>query len=175
MVWRHSCLAPLRALPNSLLSYCWPCFCHPVSFLTCCFTKDGVLKKRCLRLPRLSYFLLPASCPSHLTLPALCSLTISKQEVPKLFHPCGIGRLRRRKRRRRGMFQERSLSWHWCWHLAYGAPSLEELDPLCISLLHCSEIIFPVPQICICLSHLCPHHTFTETSFTTNKMIIMAF
>lgn len=37
--------------------------------------------------PRLSYFLLPASRPSHLTLLALCLVTINKQVVPKLFSP----------------------------------------------------------------------------------------
>lgn len=44
---------------------------------------------------------LPASCPSHLPLPALCSLSITHRRCQSLFPPCSIGRRTRRKRRRR--------------------------------------------------------------------------
>lgn len=81
----------------------------PCSSLCRSPTLSLAVKKRCLRLPRLPYSPpLPSSCPSHLTLPALCSLTINREEVPKLFHPCGIGWMRR-KRRWRGLFAGEEL------------------------------------------------------------------
>lgn len=131
--------------PNSLLSNFHPCFCHSVSFLTCCFTKDGMLKKDVCVFP-------VSPIPPHRSLPVPLTLLSqhsahwlsTKRRCQSSFTPAASGEWGGR-RGGGGCLQERSSSWHWCWHLAYGAPSLKELDPLCISPLHCSEIIFPVP------------------------------